>query len=106
MTTLADLTEENLERYEIQYRVHATRQMFARYLSNEDVERVLSQGQIIERYDDDLPLRRALLNGRSATGRPIHVVVVVSLSEKRMTIITAYEPDSARWSRNFTRRRS
>lgn len=51
MGTLGDLLEEHLDSYDIEYRVHATRRMFERQVFGEDVERILSEGQTIERYD-------------------------------------------------------
>ncbi|HEX9733102.1 MAG TPA: DUF4258 domain-containing protein [Thermoanaerobaculia bacterium] len=104
MTTLIELLEEDLTEYEIEYRVHATRRMFERQLHSEDVEHVLGTGRIIERYDVDLPLRRLLISGRGSMRQALHVVVVVNLSEKRLSVITTYEPDPRQWSTPDTRR--
>ncbi len=105
MGTLSDLLEQDLAGYEVEYRVHATRRMFEKQITNEDVEQVLERGQIIEHYDDDLPFRRLLLNGRGSRG-PLHVVVVAHLAEKRLSVITTYEPEPHRWTNDFSRRRS
>ena len=104
MGTLRDFLEEDLEAYDVEYRVHATRRMFERQVFGEDVDKILSEGQIIERYDEDLPLRHFLISGRVA-GRPLHVAVIVSLVEKRITVITVYEPERHRWTRDFSKRR-
>ena len=45
-----------VEKYKIAYRLHATERMFAREISDKDVEYLLMHGEIIERYDDDYPL--------------------------------------------------
>jgi hypothetical protein len=37
--------------------------------------------------------------------RPLHIVVVVDDSRREERIVTVYEPDPARWSRDFRRRR-
>jgi hypothetical protein len=37
--------------------------------------------------------------------RPLHVVVVVDELRREERILTVYEPDPARWSRDFRRRR-
>jgi hypothetical protein len=63
MATLQDLIEEDLEAYEIEYRTHATRRMFQRGFFNEDVERVLFHGEIIERYHDTPPFYHVLISG-------------------------------------------
>ena len=104
MGTLRDFLEEDLSRFEIEYRVHATRRMFEREIFNQDIEKALESGGIIERYDEDLPLRRMLINGRSRQ-RPLHVVLVANLNEKRLTILTVYEPDARQWTSNFSRRK-
>ena len=105
MTTLADIIEAPPTEYGIEYRVHATRRMFERGILGEDVERLLGSGQVIESYEDTLPFRHVLLNGKGATGRALHVAVVVNLTEKRLSVITVYEPDPSKWTRNFSRRK-
>ncbi len=104
-TTLTSLIGEDLTANEIDYRTHATRRMFQRGIFNEDVERILFHGEIIERYDDTPPFHHVLVSGRVRFRLPLHVATVVDTSEKRMTIITAYEPDTLKWKDDFTRRR-
>lgn len=106
MGRLLDLIEESdLSRYELQFRTHATQALFRRDIDAFDVERVLQNGEIIEEYDDSLPVRHLLLNGKSDRGRPLHVAMLVSLSERMLTVITVYEPSPLSWDRNFTRRK-
>lgn len=106
MGSLLDLLEaQDLLSFRIQYRVHATQALFRRDIDPRDVERVLGHGEIIEEYDDSLPIRHILLNGKSDRGRPLHVALLVSLASCELTIITAYEPSPVTWERNFTRRK-
>ncbi len=105
MSTLTKLLEEDPTGYDVEYRVHAVRRMFEREITNEDVEQVLRTGEIIERYDDDLPLCRALVSGRARVRRALHVVVVANLSERRLSVVSLYEPDPFKWSGKFSRRR-
>ncbi len=105
MTTLRDLIGEDPTACEIEYRTHATRRMFQRGIFNEDVERVLVHGEIIERSDETPSFHHVLLSGRVRFGLPLHVAVVVDTSEKRLTIVTTYEPDVLKWTNDFTRRR-
>jgi hypothetical protein len=58
-----------------------------------------------EPANDTPPFRQLLLGGRVRFGLPLHVAVVMNTSETRLTIITAYEPDSLKWTDDFTRRR-
>jgi hypothetical protein len=105
MGRLLDLIEEvDISSYRTQYRIHATQALFRRGIDPHDVERVLIHGEIIEEYDDSLPIRHVLLNGKSERGRPLHVALLVSLIERELTVITVYEPSPTTWERNFTRR--
>ncbi len=74
-------------------------------LFNEDVETVLAQGEIIENYDEAPPFEHVLLSGRTRFGLPLHVVIVVDTDERRLSIITTYEPDHDRWTDDYSRRR-
>ncbi len=105
MPTLKGLIGEDVAAYEIEYRSHATRRMFRRGIFNEDVERVLVHGEIIEQYDDTPPFRHLLVSGRTRFGLPLHVAVIVMASDKRLSVITTYEPDPLKWTNDFTRRR-
>ncbi len=97
------LTE--VENFEIVYRLHASKRMFEREISDDDVEYLLKNGEIIERYDDDYPLPSLLLNGFSMNKRPLHLVVAVNREEKRLVIVTVYEPNLLKWLDNFSRRK-
>ena len=87
-----------------EYRVHATRRMFQRHIGEQDVALLLAHGHVIERYDEDFPLPSVLLNGCTAANRPLHVVVGVNVPEKKLVIITTYEPDALQWADDFSRR--
>ncbi len=95
----------DVENYEIVYRLHASKRMFEREISDDDVEFLLKNGRIIERYDDDYPLPSLLLNGFSMNKRPLHLVVAVNRDEKRLIIVTVYEPNTLKWLDNFSRRK-
>jgi len=105
MGTLGTTLEETVTEFAVEYRVHATRRMFERGVLSEDVERVLESGQVIERYEDTPPFRHVLLSGKSSTGHPLHVSVVVHLTERILTVVTVYEPDASKWTKNFSRRK-
>ncbi len=88
MPTMKGLSGEDLAAYEIEVRTHATRRMFRRNIFNEDVERVLVHGEIIEQFDDTPPFHHALVNGRTRLGLPLHVAVIVMVSDTRLSVIT------------------
>lgn len=95
----------DVEDFEIVYRLHASKRMFEREISNDDVKYLLKNGEIIERYDEDYPLPSLLLNGFSTNKRSLHLVVAVNRNEKRLIIVTVYEPNPLKWSDDFSRRK-
>jgi len=56
MKKLTDFIKGDLNDYDIEYRVHATRRMFQRSIQPEDIEIILRDGSVIEEYSDDFPL--------------------------------------------------
>lgn len=104
MTTLTEIITGNFTQYEIEYRIHATRRMFQRNIKNEEIEFILENGQVIERYDNDYPLPSVLLNSQTKNGRFLHVVVGINFDENKLIIITTYEPNPILWTENFSRR--
>jgi len=104
MATLADLIGSYPLDWDIQYRIHVTQRMFQRDISDDEVLTIVASGRIIERYEEDFPFPSMLLNGLTKTGRPLHVVAGIDTAERRIFIITVYQPDPLRWSDDFTRR--
>ena len=85
------------------YRAHAIRRMFERRIREETVHAVLSTGEVIESYPNDVPYPSKLVLGWS-DNRPIHIVVAET--DETDIIITVYEPDPKRWDHQFRHRRS
>ncbi|MBI5141030.1 MAG: DUF4258 domain-containing protein [Nitrospirae bacterium] len=104
MVSLNVLFSFDLSDYDIEYRIHATRRMFQRGIHEADIEIVLKSGDVIERYDDDFPLPSMLISGRTRLNDPLHVVAAINHCERKVVIITAYEPDFLKWSDDFSRR--
>ena len=94
----------NIDDYEIVYRLHASKRFFERQISDSDVEYLLNNGEIIERYDDDYPLPNLLINGYTSSKIPLHLVVAINENEKQLIIVTVYEPNPIKWLNNFSRR--
>ena len=94
----------NVDDYEIVYRLHASKRLFERQISDNDVEYLLKNGEIIERYDDDYPLPSLLINGYTENKRPLHLVVAINENEEQLIIVTVYEPNPIKWLNNFSRR--
>jgi hypothetical protein len=87
------------------FRVHAIKRMFQRRISEEDVLDVLTRGEVIEEYPDEVPYPSRLVLGWKGS-RPIHVVVADDLESQESIVITVYEPDPGQWEPGFRRRKS
>lgn len=84
---------------------HAIRQMSRpeRMIGADEVEQVVTRGELIEDYPSDPRGSSCLMLGFGASGRALHVVC--SPKDEYLAIITAYLPDRAEWSEDFRRRR-
>ncbi len=104
MATLCEMLHQHFDDYQIEYRIHATRRMFQRAIHEDDVERILKEGSIIEQYDDDFPFPSVLINGLGARNVSLHVVAAINSDELKLVIITVYKPDPLKWTDKFSRR--
>ena len=78
--------------------------MFERGIAEAEVQKVLSEGEEIAAYPDDLPYPSRLLLGWRGD-RPLHVVVAYNARDDEQIVITVYEPDPAQWEDGFRRRK-
>lgn len=88
---------------------HARREMEAEpfgIIHVEEVLQALDTGEIIEEYPEDKPYPSCLIMGRTLAGRSLHIVCAPVLAEKRLIVITVYQPDPERWEPDFRRRKS
>ena len=94
---------------ECRFTDHARREMETEPLGRigvEEVLYVLNTGESIEEYPDDKPYPSALILGWTVAGRPLHIVCAPVVPEKRLIIITTYEPDPNRWAPDFRGRKA
>ena len=94
-----------INRWDIEYRVHATKRMFECDINEFDILNLLENGFIVEEYTEDKPFQSTLVNGTKIDGAPLHVVVAIDFSSQRLYIITTYVPDPNKWTDNFSRRK-
>ena len=78
---------------------HMLQRLQNRKISYSEVKHVIINGEIIEEYPDDFPYPSCLILGLTEAKRVIHVVVGVG--ECKLWFITAYEPDTEKWSSDF-----
>lgn len=89
---------------QVVFRVHALEQMFERDISQVEVLDVLEHGVEIEENPDALPNPTKLLLGW-VEKRPLHVVASFLNDPPSIIVITAYQPELARWEPGFRSRR-
>lgn len=77
--------------------------MFERRITVEDVQAVVSEGELVQNYPEDKPYPSRLVLGWRGT-RPIHVVVAEDIEDGILIIVTAYEPDPIQWDSGFKRK--
>ena len=88
----------------IEWRVHTLQQITIRNIFRKYILEILHSGEVIESYPDDSPYSSFLLSG-FVNFRPLHVVIAHAVKLNIVYIVTAYEPDSAKWEDNFRRRK-
>ena len=79
--------------------------MFERNVSVKHVAQTIEAGETIEDYSSETPEPSQLLLGFQGK-RPLHVVTSENRETHEITIITVYRPESGKWNKSFTRRRS
>ncbi len=78
--------------------------MFTRSISDECVEHIVQNGEVIEDYPHAFPFPAKLLLGW-CRDRPIHVVAAEDRSKRLVIVITAYEPTLDKWEPDMKARR-
>ena len=84
---------------------HATVARLERGITINEIERALVNGQIIERYPDDLPYPGCLVLGWLESGDPLHIVCSRGNAEPALRIVTVYEPEDALWKSDYKTRK-
>ena len=86
------------------YRTHAIERIFEREISDNDVEKCVINGIVIEKYIDDKPYPSFLVLGyeNNDLKKPLHVVY--AKDDENIIIITAYRPDKDKWVDDYKKR--
>ena len=92
-----------MDDYSISYRLHALERMFERNVSCEELANIIRKGELVENYPNNKPYPSKLVLGR-ANNRPLHVVFTFNKEEKSAVVVTVYEPDPRKWTKNLVRR--
>ena len=92
-----------MEDYSVVYRLHAIQRMFERNVSVDELRNIINEGKVIERYKNDSPYPSRLVLGK-VNDRSLHIVITENKTEKKMIVITVYEPEKRKWIKNDERR--
>lgn len=87
----------------VTWTTHTLRRMSEKHISEEDIEKCILQGEIIEQYPEDYPNPSCLILGLDIAGVKLHVVV--GSSGEHVWVITAYRPDESRWENDYKTRK-
>ena len=98
-----DTIVEVLEVGTIEWRRHALERMLERDISRAEVKITLKNGEIIERYETDVPFESALFF--YIDSKPIHVVASLDEATDTIYIITAYVPNTIHFNEDLKTRR-
>jgi hypothetical protein len=89
------------------YRItkHARLVMAERGIATATLEKAVEFGEIIEREPDDEPYPSVLVLGWLESGDPLHLKCSKSPQAPNLRIVTAYEPDDAKWESDYKTRK-
>ena len=94
---------QKISRGQMEYSLHAVRQMIERGITPAEVAQTLLAGEVIEDYSDDKYGPSCLICGETKGRRVLHVQCTHP-SRPLVKIVTAYEPDPAEWDKTFKQR--
>ena len=98
---------ETIRKYYSEDRVfvteHAAERFRQRGIKARDIKCTVDNGEIIEQYPDDYPFPSCLIYGHDENGNVLHVCMSDEGSASR--IITAYYPDTEKWSNDLKKRK-
>ena len=100
---MIDTLRQKISRGQVEYSLHAVRQMIAREISPEEVVQTMLAGEVIENYPDDKYGPSCLVCGMTKSSRVLHVQCTHP-SRPLVKVVTAYEPGPAEWDKTFKQR--
>ncbi|MEY4200101.1 MAG: hypothetical protein RLZZ265_1841 [Verrucomicrobiota bacterium] len=102
---MLELLRQKISCNQVEYSLHAVRQMVARNITPAEVVQTVLAGEVIEDYPDDKYGPSCLLLGSTASQRPLHVQCTHP-SRPLVKVITAYDPDPKEWDETLKRRKT
>lgn len=87
---------------QIRFTLHANQEMVEEGFTLVEVVHAIACGEILEDYPDEPRGACCLLNGKTGTGRPLHLVCTTA--QPVLVVITVYEPKPPKWPTPTQRR--
>lgn len=88
---------------QIFFSAHSLKAMINRNIYVDEVNEVISLGDVIMSYENDKPYPSKLLL-KFVNNRPIHIVVAQDLETLDCILVTCYIPDPNLWDADFKRK--
>ena len=98
-----NIIKQMVKNGQIRWTNHTMIRLFQRNITQENVEKVLLNGEIIEEYENDYPYPSCLVYGINLNNEILHVVC--GLNTEELWIITAYYPDNIKWEKDLKTRK-
>jgi hypothetical protein len=98
-----DFIRQCIRKRSILWTYHINMRMMNRFISRQMILESIENYEIIESYPDDKYLPSYLIYSRYQ-GIVFHVLFAVDVENINVRVITAYRPDSKKWSEDFKRR--
>jgi len=93
---IIDELRRKFSRDEFEFSKHAVDRTILREISVQEIQSVISKGEIIEDYPDDKYWPSCLIFGITEQGRPIHIQCSYP-SRPTVKVVTVYEPKPEKW---------
>jgi hypothetical protein len=98
-----DEIKKRCQNQTIEVTAHMLMRFQQRNITYEEIKQAIMNGEVIEEYPDDYPCPSYLILGHTMSGRVLHVVA--RLSETKLWLITAYQPNPYKWNDTFKTRK-
>ena len=86
-----------------QFTVHGAGKQIDRLITDQEIEEVMVNGEIIEDYQEHYLGPACLILGWTSHGRPLHIVCS---AKPVVDIITVYEPEPEEWEPDLRTRKA
>ena len=103
METTIDILRDLCDNKAVRWTAHMVARLQERGIQPSDIRHCVRTERIIEQYPNDYPFPSCLVLGCTAEGRPLHAVMGVG--NGLAWLVTAYYPDPAKWSEDFSHRK-